>query len=63
VLRITDQSAASVAKAVADLATLTDPDSLAGRWRSCSADYCASATHDFSNDFESSQLGVPASDK
>jgi predicted nuclease of predicted toxin-antitoxin system len=31
VLRLTDQSAASAMKAVSDLATLTDPGSLAGR--------------------------------
>jgi predicted nuclease of predicted toxin-antitoxin system len=30
VLRLTDQSAAAVSKAVSDLATFTDPDSLAG---------------------------------
>jgi len=30
VLRLTDQSAASATKAVSDLATLTDPESLAG---------------------------------
>lgn len=30
VLRLTDQSAAAAIKAVTDLATLTDPDSLAG---------------------------------
>lgn len=30
VLRLTDQSAAATVKAVSDLATLTDPDSLAG---------------------------------
>jgi predicted nuclease of predicted toxin-antitoxin system len=30
VLRLTDQSAAAAIKAVSDLATLTDPDSLAG---------------------------------
>jgi predicted nuclease of predicted toxin-antitoxin system len=30
VLRLTDQSAAAATKAVSDLATLTDPDSLAG---------------------------------
>jgi predicted nuclease of predicted toxin-antitoxin system len=45
VLRLTDQSATSATKAVSDLATLTDPESLAGRWRSCNADYCVSATH------------------
>jgi len=45
VLRLTDQSAAAATKAISDLATLTNPDSLTGRWRSCSADYCVSATH------------------
>ena len=43
VLRLTDQSATAATKPVSDLATLTNPDSLPGPWRSCSAGCCVSA--------------------
>ena len=46
VLRLTDQSAAAVRKALSDLATVAGADSLAGAIGSCSADYCESATHE-----------------
>ena len=46
VLRLTDQPAAAAVKAVSDLAALTNPAALPGRWRSCSADCCGSAAPD-----------------
>ena len=46
VLRLTDQSPATVSKAITDLASLTDPANLTGAVGSCNEGYFASAIPD-----------------